>query len=509
MSSTRSANTRTLVGAAAIVAAIGVALLAAAGLSSAVPPAFNPTSPTQGFLLVTEGNAELTADESEGPSAIGGDLTWGSYNVIRASAPTPIAPGDTVPMALLVNGRLDFATSSDRLQVNDGYFKLGDPTGALVTNNGGANPRVVAAGEGFDSTPAIMVNGPQSVDSVTADVPASTFDFAAAFAYFRAASAHLGVCESTITLLRRDDSVEIPGNDVTAPNTPVRIRLIADQQNVLTITAASLANISEITFDSPLPSSTTPLLINVVTSGLSPADQFTWVTPNTAGISGAQAPYMLWNFPTATSLIMPPGGGATIEGTVYAPNADVQFASGHNIEGNVIAKTMRHADNVAVVGQGPEVRELHYFPFDALLEGCSNTPPTSTTSTTTTSTTTTSTTTTSTTTTSTTVPDTSTTSTTSTTTTSTSSSTSTSTVPDASTTTTTDPDVEPPTGPTTTDSGVLPPGPTPAPPTVPSGGSLPATGSDGTGTMLGLAGLVTLCGVIALAVRRPRGRSLP
>jgi choice-of-anchor A domain-containing protein len=124
---------------------------------------------------------------------------------------------------------------------------------------------------------------------------------------------------------------------VTTPGTPVRLPITTGQQNVLSISAESLANISEITF-STSPGPTEPLLINVDTSGV--GDEFTWTSPNLAG--GSSPSYILWNFSTATSLIMPQQGGASIDGTVFAPDAAVQYLANNNIQGNVIAASFRH-----------------------------------------------------------------------------------------------------------------------------------------------------------------------
>ena len=50
--------------------------------------------------------------------------------------------------------------------------------------------------------------------------------------------------------------------------------------------------------------------------------------------------------------------GATLEGTLFAPNADVSWQANQNIEGNVIAQQFTHA------GGGSEV---HDFAFNAEL----------------------------------------------------------------------------------------------------------------------------------------------
>ena len=106
------------------------------------------------------------------------------------------------------------------------------------------------------------------------------------------------------------------GTPLPRPITPGasgRLTLTAGQTNVLTLTGAELDNLSEITFTNQ-PTASTPLLVNVV-------GNFSGTTPNLAGVSGTQAPFMLWNFATASSIVVT--GGATLEGTIYAPSANL------------------------------------------------------------------------------------------------------------------------------------------------------------------------------------------
>ena len=129
--------------------------------------------------------------------------------------------------------------------------------------------------------------------------------------------------------------------------------------NVLNLTAADLANIQILTFASQ-PTAATPLLVNVDTSGV--GNTFAWTAPNFAGIGGSQARYVLFNFPTATALTLTPNA-ATVEGTIYAPNASLTDLSSSNTEGSVITRTLDHRGG-----------EIHYFPFSTTLS-CAGAPP--------------------------------------------------------------------------------------------------------------------------------------
>ncbi|MGF3894948.1 collagen-binding domain-containing protein, partial [Staphylococcus aureus] len=88
--------------------------------------------------------------------------------------------------------------------------------------------------------------------------------------------------------------------------------------------------------------------------------------PNQAGVSGGQAPYILYNFATATSVTV--NGGAAMEGTMYAPNAAVSWVQTNNIEGNVVAAAFVHGP-----GSLGQLREVHDFPFAAELS-CESAP---------------------------------------------------------------------------------------------------------------------------------------
>ena len=68
------------------------------------------------------------------------------------------------------------------------------------------------------------------------------------------------------------------------------------------------------------------------------AGTFNWSSFNTAGISGTNAPYILYNFYNTTSLTF--SGNNAIEGTIFAPFANITKSSNNaNIEGQVIGQS--------------------------------------------------------------------------------------------------------------------------------------------------------------------------
>ena len=64
-------------------------------------------------------------------------------------------------------------------------------------------------------------------------------------------------------------------------------------------------------------------------------------------------------------------GGASIEGTLYAPNAALNWRPTQNIEGNVIAASFTHGP---VSAQTAQPREIHDFPFATTVSCPSATP---------------------------------------------------------------------------------------------------------------------------------------
>ncbi|MEV6819634.1 choice-of-anchor A family protein [Nocardiopsis dassonvillei] len=339
--------------------------LLAFGLLPAAPAlaetAVNPVSGNQGFLVVTEGDAVLAGNESEGAVAVGGDLVFGDYNVAAHTPGSYTAEGDEHPAALLVNGRVDFGASEGDLKVlQSGYVKVGAAEDADIstTDHNGAQVNTVVAGpEGRESTPRISLTVRQPQESVTS----AALDVAGLFPAYRERSAGLAACEGGVVPLRTGDGSEaLPpfdqGANVTLPLAP-------GAQNVWNVAAEDLAALEVITFeDKPGPDA--PLLVNVDTSGVD--GRFEWRTPNMAGIGLEEARYVLFNFGDAASVTFTPDS-RTLEGTVFAPDAKVSWLSPSNIEGNVVAASFEHGSlSAGVVGNG----ELHNGDFSAELTPC-------------------------------------------------------------------------------------------------------------------------------------------
>ncbi|MGW6550760.1 collagen-binding domain-containing protein [Streptomyces sp. NPDC055051] len=347
------------------IAACTVAATLATGVHPAVAATVdvgNPVSGNNGFGVVVETDALLGSTESEGPVAIGGDLAYGAgYNVSLHTPGTFRVGTDAQPTALLVGGRIDYAGSSPVgvLKVlQNGYAKIGDLTGSQVvtqdSNSATVKTRVVATGQGHDSTPRVELTVEQPALSVGPHP--GLMDFTGLFASYRDRADALASCVANV-------EVQDPG----------RITLDGARTNVLKLTGAELNALSELTFLNR-PTASGPLVIDVDTTAT--GGVFTWDVPNLAGVSGDDAPSILWNFSDATAITI--ATGDSVEGTIYAPRAHVTDLDPSNIEGDIVAKALTAGPLDATRAADVNAGEIHHFPFAADLscdDGTSPTPP--------------------------------------------------------------------------------------------------------------------------------------
>ena len=321
----------------------------------------NPLAPAQGFNVMTEADATLVTNETEGPIAVGGNLhIGGTYQVALVSAGSYVAPGDTLPTGLLINGAVSWASSAPgsilRVVNANGLVKIGDSTGTFVrnldNNSVPANTRVLPADD-YNALPHIEVNNQQSTVSVT--TPAG-LNFAAAFASFRQSSTALAACANTVVLT---DAAGTPLPSPIPPGTDAVVGLQPNVTNVLNLSAADYNNIATLTFPTR-PTATSPLLINVDTAAV--ANTFVMTAPNFGGLAATDASFVLVNIPTATTLSE--STGAATVATILAPNASYTDTNPSNVEGQVVTRSFSHGLTTRV---GVRDGEVHYHVFSAQL----------------------------------------------------------------------------------------------------------------------------------------------
>ncbi len=299
----------------------------------------SPTDPAKNFNIFTLGNTTLKTNETQGPIAIGGDLTIeGSYQVATKNAGNFVV--NNVKIGLLVNGKVNYQSGSS-LQVNsNGYVKIGNSTSSTVwyaDPNNATPPIRITPNSNYNSSPIIMLqaNAPTLGVSVNNNpvFQSNLLDFASAFQNMKASS--LSISQNTPNVqLTTPNGQSIPNTNL--PN-QVKINL-QNGLNYWNITAADLNAVQVLDFTSNKPTATKVLIINVDAAGT-----FDWKVWNQTGISFENCPYIMYNFYNTTKLNITNGSG--IKGTVFAPFADIAKGSGNqsNIEGQVIANSFSHS----------------------------------------------------------------------------------------------------------------------------------------------------------------------
>ncbi|MBN8836385.1 MAG: choice-of-anchor A family protein, partial [Sphingobacteriia bacterium] len=328
----------------------------------------SPTAPAQSFNIFLKNGAKLVTNETEGPIALGGDLeVAGNYQVNIHNNGTFTA--GNIPIGLLVGGKLTLTSGS--LQVNNGrYVKIGNCAASNVkvwyrdNNNAASNIYVTTASGSYASTPNININsnclswGSPEVSASNKPIcdanTASLIDFNAAFTSFQANSLSLSSCSTTGVDLTNPNG-NVHGTTITSVLTGGQLKInLGSGTNVLNCTGAELNSVTNgITFNTQ-PDASHVLVINVNASG-----SFTWNVWNQAGIGSSNASYIIYNFYNCTSLNI--AGNSTIEGTVFAPLADItKTVNQSNIEGQVIGLSFYQSGG-----------EVHYYPFTPSVTGCS------------------------------------------------------------------------------------------------------------------------------------------
>src|SRR5690606_2109796 len=124
---------------------------------------------------------------------------------------------------------------------------------------------------------------------------------------------------------------------------------------VMHVSGADLNNVQVFNYDQQ-PNASRIFIVNVNAPGT-----FNWNIGNQTGVGFQNCPYVLYNFYNTTSLSI---NGATLEGTVFAPFADVTKPGQSNIEGQLIAKSFKQSGG-----------QMHYAVFAPSVPGCAASAP--------------------------------------------------------------------------------------------------------------------------------------
>ncbi|HIB38444.1 collagen-binding domain-containing protein [Mesonia sp.] len=322
----------------------------------------SPTLPSENFNVFIENNATLITNETDGPMAIGKNLNLqGNYQVATNYTGDFEVGGNRI--GLLVGGKVNY-NSGNALQVNQNtYIKIGDSQNSHVwyyDQNNAASPIRITPNSNYNSSPRIMLQANSNQLNVGVNnnpvFESDLIDFASAFQEMRTLSASISQCTGNAQLTNPN------GQPIPSTNLPNQVKInLQNGINYLNVTGSDMNNVQVFTYNQQ-PSANKILVINVDAPGT-----FNWNVWNQAGIGFQNCPFILYNFYNTTTLNIQ--GNSTIEGTVYAPFANiVKTVNQSNIEGQVIAKSLVH-------GGG----EMHYAVFQPSLSGCApvaGVPPT-------------------------------------------------------------------------------------------------------------------------------------
>ena len=322
-------------------------------LSAGSVSAQSPTAPALGFNVFVQGNANLINNLTQGPVAMGGDLTiGGNYDVSSTSNGTFTVAG--IPTALVIGGKINFGSGILNVD-NNGYVKLGDCTGSTVwylDMTGHYAPMRITGCSDYAGTPRIdmqMTSYSIGVSPTANPVcQPSGIDFASAFLQMKSSA-------SAMAALTDNSAITDAIGDVLSTRTglPSAIKInLHSGTNVLNLNGADLNSISSFTYNH-VPDAGHLLIVNVNT-----VNSFTWNVFASSGIDITNCPYVLFNFYNATSLTI--SGTAAIEGSVFAPSADItKDTNPAPLEGQVIGQSYHHAGG-----------DDHYVVFGTSIPGC-------------------------------------------------------------------------------------------------------------------------------------------
>lgn len=307
------------------------------GPVSSTPVTANPLTAAQGFQVFVQNGATLSGSQSEGPVAMGGNLTLsGSYTVSANSAGS--FQVSSVPVTLVVGGHVIYS-SGNGLSVNqNGYVKIGDSTNSYVWYkdlNNAYSPIRITPGNNYNGSPRINLQANSQNLGVSATVnpvyQANVIDFTTAFNTMKARSTNIGALADNANITNAN------GNTIAHTSLPNQVKInLATGVNVLNISGSDLNAVQNFTYNNSADANHV-LVVNVNAPGT-----FNWSVWNNGGIGSSNSPYVLYNFYNTTTLNIQ--GNSAVWGSVYAPYAAITKSSNSsNINGQIVGQSLIHS----------------------------------------------------------------------------------------------------------------------------------------------------------------------
>lgn len=316
----------------------------------------SPTSPALDFNTFVSHNFKAQSSEMEGPLAVGGNLEIaGDYNVSAHHVGTYTNQGKFI--ALAVQGHVNYISGNQFRILSQGYANIANCGTAKVwyqDQNGAYPPIKITKDQNPNSTPKIDFSqnalnwGVSGTNNPICQSP--NIDFNSAF---------ISLKNNALTMSNFTDNAVLKtanGDLLSRSSLPNQVYVhLQNNMNVLNITATELNRIDVLTFSGSLPDANHYLIINV--DAQASAGVVNWKVYNTAGHNGfASCKYILYNFYNTNQLTININS-SSIEGTLFAPYADIIKFNNSNIQGQVIAKSYTQNDG----------GEIHYAKFEPTL----------------------------------------------------------------------------------------------------------------------------------------------
>ncbi len=318
----------------------------------------SPTAPALAFNVFAQNGCSFYSSETEGPVAMGGDLTIaGSYAVSGHGNFSYQVSG--VNIGLLVGGKVNYNGGSSLQVLYNGYVKIGNQNGSTawyLDNNNAGSPIRITPSSDYNGSPNILLSAHASdlgnVSAINNPIfQSGLIDFTTAFTTMKATATSMSGIAANADLTNPNG--DFHSNSITSilnhtPGGQIKINLNSGN-NILNVTGAELNACNNFTFNNQ-PDASHVLVINVNASGT-----FNWVAWTNGGFGGqSNCAYIIYNFYNTTTLNI--GGNGAIEGTVFAPYADISKSGNNsNIEGQVICKSYSQS-------AGGEIHSANYIP---------------------------------------------------------------------------------------------------------------------------------------------------
>ena len=216
----------------------------------------SPTAPALGFNVFVNGGAGFYTSETEGPVAVGGDLTiGGNYNV--SSHNNFSYQINKVNIGLLVAGKVNYSGGNSLQVLNNGYAIIGNQNGSkawYVDQNNASSPIRITPNTNYNSSPIISLSASAPTLGVSATAnpvfQPSPINFTTAFATMQASSTNMSTAKDNAVIYNspNQNAVAIAHSGI-GKNAQIYINTLTTGTTFLNIAGTDLNNFQGLAFN--------------------------------------------------------------------------------------------------------------------------------------------------------------------------------------------------------------------------------------------------------------------